>query len=1835
MALEQVVDRLRSVMQDQGSFVRKSKAVAEIVLAFAQQQDKEGNARYIESILNEIAIGKDQSVDELKSDIREIAKQSGQDVKTILQQMFIDLYTFKGSVVTEGDLGALSQKVSQIERFILDATNFPSGIFGTVRLADVYFNPRDAQGNIINSIPDMIAAVGARILKAQQNIADLNAKLASGDFENILMPRFDKDMPSGVATIESSLRYFDQDDGEYDRMVGVLGEQRVKDLKIERKGRIARLEEAQRYWARQFKISEGNSQWNAFVQDMVSLQRQWLEFESASRQIVTDQERVYVAMERYGFKGVSFETVQEIIGRQINSEGQRIESLNQDKAMLSRSEGIKISDAGKFPGYGGLPLVPLEWDTAKLGAQPANVRTIPQARQDIADRIKKINEKILPYLDNVAANPDVISAAKTAYERLKANYVKERDQYLPLVVEGELDKDEALQVAAKAGLPPVESDRQVLDRKVIVRQAELDLDKERLDILTALNGMGIDVFTEEFGEKTLKILDFKRDLSLSALTTVTSYLGVDRHPLIKLMGELGTQGVLGAAHTSLLEKKFLAQAEREMDEAKKKAEAALMTSVQNVQEYRRALGSIKETSYKHVENVEKSRTSREQVKRSLDTFLGGFIRAPPQAGIEQMGDGIYVKGKALGKDLVVLNGSTRIDVASAEFFETVEGGKKVLKSNQNFAVAKPLGDDVDLDVFLGTVRAKHDGASDNTYFFLSTDSLTPEAYENTLHSFGVGVMENKVFEVDAQSAALPEGEAPIGQIRKERYILVMDSVVYDKDRVSGGLVGIIKVNGDNTRRTSAAAGFIDTALRPTTRLILEMGVAHSVSKDKARLTIEDPLSGQVVVDEDITVKTKDTADVQKITLQQDVAKDLALTLSFARFHTGEFMDLFNGETKQSFLVGANGKVEPFDGHPIYFKAEQSFAGDERTSLTGTYKRLSFDYLRTDETTAYGVRAKIYDGEQTDVEVGYKIDPQGKNSVTANAVHEVNETTRANAGVGTDSGIAGSLQKEIPLGKAKDAEEKKPLFVPEPYDPEHNDLDKTAAPPGSDSKRQKGRSELKISDDRSKFFEGKTTVVGENPDITFIPGLPAMEHYFEIFGENSEYAGGAKFLDSQRFFTDNLAGLTEAQFSVARPLWAIPEAELTAANIEYVPGVGYFFRGGKERIFLGAGKATVILPKDVEEFDVLRKAGDTFKSAYLIIVEPSKPMLLKMQKYLEGHGYIPVRGVGFVPLDKERLEGILEGKEFKEGDNSYQYIKADRVTGRRDIRKLEVVYGAAGDTAKSKKAPLILGKEGEKFMKKFTSERYLLIEQDGRSYYRTLQDMLADKERLIKDHVQIEKNVEGISTGRVYLGVEEAEVLLGVGRSVIYHIEEGKTTEEEQPAIVGPTPPAETPAVEEDIRNIEEELQKTNEKINGVDQEIEQLKKQLEQIRGKQKTSSPQPVDLPAPQILPVRPPVMVPAAPVVPFNTPMLLGNVFEGLERLMGINEAYAADQPAPAPAVEPAAEEKAVSSRLEALEAKKESLLAQAARLENKLRAVKTGASLHLGLKTFPRPVAVGEELGEDMVRGQSVVVMRRDDLNVNGNPYKTTFEALLQPKGENDPWPNQTVWKQTRDKRADSYFDGTNREALGLPDFVADRSVTRITQAGTFSMVYKGEPLQIYAPAGEIFSTGEVVKPYDPVTGKVTVRMTSGIFKVNGNWLTWEEVIDVRGDTAEKFDGEMVGGGFRRDIKTVFKDGATLGLDRNPLKEGTSYLLFDGTKLQGSKIIRVDQENGDVLSQTQNPLFGQVWQQEDDAYGRFIRKYDGVMENGKFIRQRESEPAYDVGSPPQGPTTGNNQI
>ena len=205
------------------------------------------------------------------------------------------------------------------------------------------------------------------------------------------MPRFDKDMPSGVATIESSLRYFDQDDGEYDRMVGVLGEQRVKDLKIERKGRIARLEEAQRYWARQFKISEGNSQWNAFVQDMVSLQRQWLEFESASRQIVTDQERVYVAMERYGFKGVSFETVQEIIGRQINSEGQRIESLNQDKAMLSRSEGIKISDAGKFPGYGGLPLVPLEWDTAKLGAQPANVRTIPQARQDIADRIKKIN----------------------------------------------------------------------------------------------------------------------------------------------------------------------------------------------------------------------------------------------------------------------------------------------------------------------------------------------------------------------------------------------------------------------------------------------------------------------------------------------------------------------------------------------------------------------------------------------------------------------------------------------------------------------------------------------------------------------------------------------------------------------------------------------------------------------------------------------------------------------------------------------------------------------------------------------------------------------------------------------------------------------------------------------------------------------------------------------------------------------------------------------------------------------------------------------------------------------------------------------------------------------------------------------------------------------------------------------------------------------------------------------------------------------------------------------------------------------------------------------------
>ncbi|MCK5180758.1 MAG: hypothetical protein KAR32_14595, partial [Candidatus Omnitrophica bacterium] len=60
-------------------------------------------------------------------------------------------------------------------------------------------------------------------------------------------------------------------------------------------------------------------------------------------------------------------------------------------------------------------------------------------------------------------------------------------------------------------------------------------------------------------------------------------------------------------------------------------------------------------------------------------------------------------------------------------------------------------------------------------------------------------------------------------------------------------------------------------------------------------------------------------------------------------------------------------------------------------------------------------------------------------------------------------------------------------------------------------------------------------------------------------------------------------------------------------------------------------------------------------------------------------------------------------------------------------------------------------------------------------------------------------------------------------------------------------------------------------------------------------------------------------------------------------------------------------------------------------------------------------------------------------------------------------------------------------------------------------------------------------------------SGIFvEDNGKPVVWEEVINLNDGKEKRFDGE-----FRKDIVTFFEGNGVLGLDRNPIKEGKSFI------------------------------------------------------------------------------------
>ncbi|MCK5081320.1 MAG: hypothetical protein KAR31_00300, partial [Candidatus Omnitrophica bacterium] len=117
---------------------------------------------------------------------------------------------------------------------------------------------------------------------------------------------------------------------------------------------------------------------------------------------------------------------------------------------------------------------------------------------------------------------------------------------------------------------------------------------------------------------------------------------------------------------------------------------------------------------------------------------------------------------------------------------------------------------------------------------------------------------------------------------------------------------------------------------------------------------------------------------------------------------------------------------------------------------------------------------------------------------------------------------------------------------------------------------------------------------------------------------------------------------------------------------------------------------------------------------------------------------------------------------------------------------------------------------------------------------------------------------------------------------------------------------------------------------------------------------------------------------------------------------------------------------------------------------------------------PVAVTENISVQKLDGREILENKRYDLNPFQEAYKEKIHGFQLPDTDFDKWPNKLITSQTRDKIVYSYYDGANREALGLPRTVADRAVTRIAKDGLYTMIYGDENkiLQAVAREGEVF-------------------------------------------------------------------------------------------------------------------------------------------------------------------------
>ncbi|MBU0469806.1 MAG: hypothetical protein KJ736_12195 [Candidatus Omnitrophica bacterium] len=895
----------------------------------------------------------------------------------------------------------IAQAIADLNALSNPATN-PASVVYQQDLAGLDEN------NNVQTIDNAIKYLEGKIAEAQANIAAQRAKLAThgvnGRYEELLME-------------ESKLR----------ESVTYLSEE------------ISKTQQSIVKWEGQRSLAQGNDQWLAFTNEMITVEKQKLANFRRDLQIVKDQLWVYTVNDRYGDEiggPISNQTVKEIINRNIVAQQVWITTYQNTIAQLRASQTVQVPD------YSNLPILP---ETRLPGQDPKKVYTVAETLEYVeteAARIDQADAYLGRVIDRQTNHPDRILTSETValIAQFQATLPQERTL-------NDLRTADALADRAIANGTSHESIEDIIARKKALLDAENALSNLREGIVDQINANINDgtYFTPEAGAEITAIINFEDKQARASLNDMVQRHGFGKNPLEGLLASMKSQ--IDAGKEELIVREFTNEAKKQAQEHERALAEALQSQVTTTQERNRQLMAIRDNLIKKMDEKVGAVKFNRQTRNSIETFTSRLVRAPP--AVARIGNTVYLYGKEVAK-IVKVNGHELVEISSADY--TAIKGVDGVPTNtaQQYTVANILSN---MDAYYGTIQARSEGAAAHRYILLNV-SLTPEENEKLLHKFGIMYGEGTRFEMDARSALNPDAD-PIGETKRENVVLIMDKIAYRNGKIFAGIVGVARVNGSTDNITAAVEGVLEYSIDEKNTLILEGGFAYGQSKEITHLNISDPLTGDTVADRDVQLKAADTYNYQKITLDHRINENFSVTMAGNRVEEGEYAGLFPRQEAYFVTLGAKGNIVLNEStakeeaakagrlararaeergvtdqkrlkeiensasekkykelvQQIRFSAERAIGAD-RTGLTLGYKNVNVRWMDIEGTQTYGVSADIHSTETTRINVGYQLDSQKNHVFNITASKDLGNGVLAQLGANTESRMSGGLVVDI-------------------------------------------------------------------------------------------------------------------------------------------------------------------------------------------------------------------------------------------------------------------------------------------------------------------------------------------------------------------------------------------------------------------------------------------------------------------------------------------------------------------------------------------------------------------------------------------------------------------------------------------------------------------------------------------------------------------------------------------------------------------------------------------------------------------------------------------------------